>query len=267
MRKIVFAFIVLFSFLGGMAQAQVMVEEAKVRLNVNPGETVMDSLLIHNTTEKPLNIKVYWEDFTYVPPYTKGDKDLFPAGNGKYSCASWINFLPRELTLPAYGKKAIEYTIKVPTNAKGGYYGVMFFEHSGVQATGNVGVNIVTRVGSLFFLETKDKDKSCQVSGWKASDKGFEAKFMNKGNAFLLPQGTYYVMDSQGMVADRGEIPRAYLPPGEGVDFSVPYPKGLKMGDYFLVVTLDLEDDVSKAAEVDFSLGVEGKFQIKAVRD
>jgi hypothetical protein len=248
------------------ASAQLMVEEGKVRLNVAPNQTIMDTLVVRNTSNQPVQAKVYWEDFIYVPPFN-GEKDFFPAGAGKFSCAGWINFLPREFTIPAYGRQNIDYTIKVPADVKGGHYGILFFENSAVQAApGNIGVNTVTRVGSLFFLETNSKNKSSRTDNWQVTDKGFSARFVNDGDVFLLPQGVYYVLAADGMAVSRGDIAKVYLPPGEGTDFTISLPH-LKPGQYLMVITFDLEDEVSKVVELDFTADANSKLKINQIRN
>jgi len=260
-------FLILSLSFSGPAAAQLLVEEGKVRLNITPGQTITDAMTVHNTSGAPVKVKVYWEDFTYIPPFN-GEKDFFPAGTGSYSCADWINFMPREFILPPHGTQRIDYTINVPANAAGGHYGILFFENSAVQSVpGKIGVSIVTRVGSLFFLETANKDKSTQVDEWTAGEKSFKAKLKNIGNVFLLPQGVYYILDSAGIAVDRGDLEKAYLPPEKAWEFIIPYPTNLPAGAYQIILTFDLEDDVSKVVEADFSVDAKGKYTIKQVRN
>lgn len=268
MRRLTILGIIFLSLWVSTADAQLLVEQGKVRFTVTPNKTIMNQVVIHNTTKNAVKVKAYWEDFIYTAPY-KGEKDFFPAGSGKYSCASWVNFMPREFTIPPYGQQNIDYTFRVPADAHGGYYGVLFLESSG---TGEIpegvtrGVNIVTRVGALFFLETKDKDKACTINIVGAGKEGINGKFFNKGNVFLLPQGVYYLLNDEGIVADRGDLSRGYTVPGSEWDFVIPYPKNLAAGRYHMVLTIDLEDEVSQVVEFDLSKDAQGQYQLSNIQ-
>ena len=78
-------------------------------------------------------------------------------------------------------------------------------------------------------------------------------KIHNSGNVVLLAKGVYYIMDQAGVALDRGELEGLYLAPSAEGEFKIKLNKDLPVGDYTLVLTFDLEDDVSRVVEVDFS--------------
>jgi hypothetical protein len=256
-----------FSISSQNVSAQLLMEKSRVDIAVEPSQTVIDSIYLHNTSDQPIDVKVYWQDFEYEPPFD-GKKKFLPSGTSVYSMASWVSFSPQEFTLPARSKQTINYSIKVPPTAKGGYYGVLFFEQGGSDVPlAGTGVNIITRIGSLFFLKTKDQVKDLKVSAWLSKVNGLRATITNSGTAVAFPVGTYYVMDKDGLVADRGELKKIYIPPGQKADFEVNFRSGVTSGEYTMVLTFDLEDGDSLVQEVDFRKEGGTNISILGVRD
>jgi hypothetical protein len=248
------------------AGAQVFIEQGKVNLSAKPGEPLGGDVTVNNTSDKELNVKIYWEDFTYQPPYD-GAKKFLPAGTSPLSLAKWIQFSPRELVLPPFAKKKISYTISVPADAKGGYYGVLFVEPETPDLKLDKGMKIITRVGSLFFVETEDSVKQASVENLAFNGSRLQGKFINQGNVILLPQATYYIMDRESIVADRGDLKKHYLPPSEAFDIDIEMNSELSPGDYTLVVTFDLDAGDVVVNEVDFTKNSDTDYVLKTVRD
>ena len=127
--RIIFLVFCAVGMLNVQAQAQLFLEQAKVSLDVSGGEHLNGSLLIHNTSSEAVNIKVYWEDFEYKPPYD-GSKNFLPAGTAPASASQWVTFSPQTFSIPAFGQQKIDYTVSVPSQIQEGHYGVLFFERS-----------------------------------------------------------------------------------------------------------------------------------------
>lgn len=264
-RSIVLSLVCLFA-LAGTASAQFFLEEGKVVLAVSAGDRINKSLTVHNTTGESVQVKVYWEDFEYQAPYD-GNKVFLPAGMGAASASQWFNFSPREFTLPAFGKQVIDYTVSAPQELQGGYYGVLFFEKSNDPLRDGTGVNIVTRVGCLFFFEARDKVKTAAIDGIKISANALSGNFINQGNVVLISKATYYVMDNEGMIADRGEAKALYVPPGATASWEIALPPGLNAGNYTLVLNADLGEGDVVVKEIELMSDGAGGITIGDVRD
>ncbi len=245
-----------------IASAQVMIEQGKVVIKANPGETIVDSLTIHNTSKKDNTIlRVYWEDFMYVEPYD-GTKEFVASGTSDRSLSKWVNFSPQEFTIEPLGSKKITYSIQIPENAKGGYYGVLFVEDAGAKSKDRYGVSIVTRMGSLFFVETSNSSRQAKIENLKYSDKGFTGDFVSKSDMVLIPDSTYYIINKEGLVAERGEIKKFYLAPQKTAAFKIPTGEKLAAGDYSAVLTFDFGDGENLTHEIDFSKDANGNINI-----
>jgi len=250
-----------------LAHAQILMEKSRVKLTVQPGETVVDHINLHNTGDISKSIRIYWEDFEYVEPFN-GKKIFLPAGTSSYSLSDWITYAPIEVTIPPKSKKKIDFTINVPIDAVGGHYGVLFFEDipTGGKMT-NVGVSIITRLGALFYIDSTNKDKSASVHHIEVKGNELVGQFSNRGNVFMIPRGVYYVMNNDGLVASRGEVGDIYLPPSEETSFSVSFSDVEQPGDYMIVMTFDLDEGDSVVFEVDFSLNADRSLTIHHIRN
>lgn len=262
----IFSFLLLINVCG-QAFAQLLIEQGKINLNVEPGETIVDSIVVHNTSKKDaLYIKVYWEDFMYIPPFT-GKKKFLPSGSTEYSCSKWVKLPLSEFTLAPLGKKNINYTVRIPDDAEGGYYSVLFFETGAKKPEGKIGLSIVSRLGSLFFIETDNKNKNARVNGIVAIRNGFRGNFLNEGNVIMIPKCVYYILGGDGLVEERGEIDKFYLPPGEKKEFDITLPDNLKEGKFTVVLTFDLGGGNSLVKEIDFVKTQGAAVRIIGLRD
>ena len=257
----------LFATLAGPVNAQFLVEQGKVNLTVSGGERINKSLLIHNTTAEEQRVKVYWEDFQYQPPYD-GAKKFFPVGTGvETSAAKWVSFSPQEFTLEPHGKKEIEYTVSVPAQFDSGHYGVLFFERASEPYKDQTGMSIVTRVGSLFFIEPKDIEKKADLKNLKQDVATLTGEFHNMSSVILIPQITYYIMSNDGMVADRGEIKKLYVPAGVVANWTIPLSSKLEPGVYSMVINADLEEGNVVVKEVGLTKDPSGSLTVSVPQD
>ena len=253
--------------LNTQAHAQLFLEQAKVSLDVYGGEHRNGSLILHNTSSTPVYIKVYWEDFEYKPPYD-GSKAFLPAGTAPGSASQWVTFLPQTFSIPAFGQQNIDYTVTVPSQIKEGQYGVLFFERNINSPIGQGDeVTLVTRIGSLFFIEPKDKNKKAALQDIGLKANSITASFVNQGNVTLIPRTTYYIMQEGGLVLLRGESKKLYVPPGATGTLEIPLKKKLDPGQYTLVVNSDLEEGDVVVKEIALAVDAAGQLTIRNSQD
>jgi P pilus assembly chaperone PapD len=260
MIRIIFLVFCIFGALNAKAQAQLFLEQAKENLDVTAGEHRNGSLLIHNTSADPMTIRVYWEDFEYKAPYD-GTKDFLPAGTAPNTASRWVTFSPQSFTLPAYGQQKIDYTVTVPEQIQEGHYGVLFFERSSTAQVSNESVNLVTRIGCLFFIEPKNKSKQAVLQDVKLTSKGVTVSFANQGNVVLLPNTTYF-LQGNGLVISRGETRKLYIPPSSSAQLEIPLKK-LEAGHYTLVINSDLQEGDVVVKEIGLAVDAAGQITIE----
>lgn len=243
----------LFSFTSSLFAIEVaQVEPAKVRLSVAPGTSKAGTIKVYNLSSDAKNIKAYFEDWVYLP-VCDGTKDFRPAGTTKLSASDWITFSPSEFSVSPYGKQTVNYTVKVPQDASGGHYAVLFFE-SFLQEPGKdeegVNVDVAVRIASLFYVEPEGTvSRKLDINNLKVSnDKNrfqINARLTNNGNVDINTKATFFVIDNKGMVFARGEFNEVYTLPGDAALMTGEYPKAIPPGKYDVVLTID----ISKALE------------------
>ncbi|MFH1458666.1 MAG: hypothetical protein ABIG31_05875 [Candidatus Omnitrophota bacterium] len=246
--------------------AQLVLDKREIKVGAKRGETVSGSITVSNLYNKDVTLKAYCEDFMYKPPY-RGFKTLLPLGSTPRSCGQWITLTTPLFIVPSKGKQEITYTIKVPQDAKGGYYAVLFFEKGGDAISGEKGVGIKEKAGCAFYLETANKEKKAKIEDIAVSKDGIQGYLVNLGDCLLLSQGSFYAMDDKGIVADRGQIDKYYLPAGEKVLFSAKVSSNVPAGKYTLMINFEMEEGKTLIKEVDFSKDKAGSLKILAVRD
>ncbi|MEI8012856.1 MAG: hypothetical protein WCI27_10340 [Candidatus Omnitrophota bacterium] len=266
MPKIIFFVLAVLFCFTGIASAQFFIEGGKESLAVAGGDRISKSIIIHNTSSEGHTIRAYWEDFKYDPPFD-GTKSFSPSGTGERSLGKWISFSPTEFTVPPFSQQKVNYTLVVPDDIDSGHYGVLFFEKVGDPVRVETGMQIITRVGSLFFVEPKDAVKKAEFQNIVLSEGKLKFSFYNHSAVVLIPDITYYFMDDQGVVADRGDIKKLYLPPDTAGAFDIDLPETLTAHVYTLVVNADLGDNNTVVKEIEISKDLSDKFTISTMRD
>lgn len=232
----------------------VQIEPAKIRLIIPPGNTQTGTINIFNQSRESKYVKVYLEDWVYLPA-CDGTKDFKLAGTTDLSAANWISFVPSEFTIPAYGRKILNYTIKVPPEAKGGHYAVLFFEnYLGEQktTTEGVSVNLAVRVASLFYIEPKGTiNREVKIENlkiYKEKDKFYiTAKFTNIGNVDIATKANFFIIDRKGMAYARGEFNEVYAFPQDTTILTSFWKESIPKGKYDLILTIDIGKALKEA--------------------
>lgn len=246
--------------------SQITLDKDKVKLEIKPGETITDTITVHNHSEEDILVKVYLQDFVYLPPFD-GRKKAVSLGSTSRSCGLWTHLSPQEFILSGREKREVTYTIHVPLKVNGGYYSVLFFEESPKFKTNTTGVTLTVRVGCSFFLETYDKKKQVHIESISVVSEGLRGDFLNAGNVILFFKSSFYVLNEKNIVVDRGEIQTFYLPPEEKIPFTISLPKDLPPDEYTGVITLDLfEEGEALVKEIDF-VKKGGKIHVLKVRN
>ena len=127
-------------------------------------------------------------------------------------------------------------------------------------------MEIFTRTGCLFFVETIDSIKKAEISDIVVGDNKINLTLKNSGNVVLMPEATYYIMSDEGMVVDRGKIDRCYLPSEEKFPFVIQL-KDILSAKYSIILTYDLRDNDFLVKEIDFSKDSSGNITIIETRD
>lgn len=247
--------------------AQVVPEKREIKLVVEPGEKNVQSITVKNISGEVVTIKAYLEDFEYGPTYN-GIMDFKPLGSTPRSCGKWVSISPDFFIVPSKEKQTITYSINVPREAKGSYYTALFFEKSVPVGTMNyTGLNIVSRTAVTIILETPDKVRKAAIEGIVVNKSAIGGYLLNSGNVIEIGKATFYIMDNESIISDRGDIQKVYLPAGEKAPFAIKISKKVPQGEQTLFINFDLSDGRALIKEVDFSKDEVGNIKILKIRD
>ncbi len=221
-----------------------------------PGDAVQGTIELVSSTDRPIHLKVYVEDWQYTPA-GDGNKQFAPPGTLQRSASTWITFFPRELDVPARGQVLVDYSIRVPKDPSlsGGYYSVLFFESEVNEPAGegkdSVTVKYAARLGSLFNITIKGTaQRQAQLTVESVSPPSrslplrVHGAISNGGNVRLTCDGSFHVLSSANLVAARGELPRRYLWPGVKAPVDLEWPGSLDPGAYTVVLTYDCGENL-----------------------
>jgi hypothetical protein len=242
------------SFFVSTAQADKLpfMNQSKIRVVVSPGERAFGEITLDNPTAEAKSMRLYLEDWYYLPGGS-GAKEFLPANSTPTSACSWITFSPADVTVPAFGKQRISYSINVPKNATGARFATLFFEtlisKGALSDSGrSAGLDINVRVATLFYVEVKDTiERAANISNLKIQPSK-EAKesldvildFENTGNTDIATSGNFSLMNSEGLVSARGAFNSVYTFPGGKGELLGTWKDKIPAGDYDLVITVDL---------------------------
>ena len=236
----------LFLSTAGFLEASTLrIDQTKIRLFIPPGQAKSGAITVDNPTDRVLTVKVYAEDWVYASAQD-GTKEFMVAGTGPFSGAQWIIFVPSEFTLPPFGRQTINYTVKVPADAMGGHYAVLFFETSGAGLEEGVGVNLLVRIGTIFYIEPEGTiRRSCEINDLKVAKIDGESlaislNFKNNGNVDITGKTTFDLIDKNGLVYARGAFNEVYAQPQDTAKLNAAWKDPIPPGTYDLVITLDL---------------------------
>src|SRR5687767_7003265 len=114
-------------FGGSVARAEVSIGASPAFLDVElePGKTSAQTVLLFNSGKDPVTVKGYAWDWWHDPT---NNKKFAPPGSLPHSAAKWISFVPATVTVQPGKAVNVTVTVATPKDAKGGAYAVAWFE-------------------------------------------------------------------------------------------------------------------------------------------
>jgi len=244
-----------------VAQAEKLpfMNQSKIRVVVAPGERAFGEITLDNPTDQAKSMRLYLEDWYYLPG-GEGTKEFLPANSIPTSACSWITFSPAVVSIPAFGKQKINYSVNVPPGASGARFATLFFEtaigeDTFVNSDRSAGLNVNVRVATLFYVEVKGTiQRTAKISNLKIQpskeEKGsldITLDIENTGNTDITTSGNFSLMNIDGLVSARGALNNVYtFPGGKGILLGA-WKDKIPPGDYDLVITVDLGKALSDA--------------------
>jgi len=223
-----------------------------------PGQAADGSIQVENQGDQPLPVDIYLQDWEYLDGGT-GEKLFSPPGSSPWSASPWISYHPSRLTIPPRGIGTVEYTIRVPEEARGGHYSVLFFESALGQLPPDeqgVTVQYTGRLGSLIEIDVAGTvQRTGDISALSVTEPSaggplhLSYTFRNTGNAVIRPKAFFNIVDAAGAYLGRGEFPQLYTFPGRSGTATAQWTGSLAPGDLSVLLTVDIGEGEPLVAE------------------
>ena len=246
--------IVVFSLLfTSFSEASLMLRQPSVKLSLAQGEKHSGGIILENTADQPLNVKVALSD------------DPDPKGKTvERACSKWITLQETSFQIAPKSVKDLRYTVVVPKNAKGGYWtGVVYSYFGGtMNPTGDMNVNINMNVEmpiNIAVIDTLDNKLTVKdmTYSYDKSNKDLKLAVVlkNDGNVFQTVTSYFVVKDSKGKVIKEDKGPSIKIYPPNEKSFEQKEKIELSKGAYALQAIFDY--DHGKVKTIDKVLNID----------
>ena len=165
-KKIIFLFLL---FLLPFSSFALRIDNPKIKLQLSPKDNYSGAIIVENPSSDEVSVKAYLEDFIYVAPFD-GAKEFYAPGTTSLSLSGWISFSPQEFILQPFSSRRVNFSISPTSSFNSVHCGVLFFETAiGITYEDGKAINVLGRIGSLFFVEPKDKRKQATFTNIQGS--------------------------------------------------------------------------------------------------
>lgn len=212
----------------------IAVSPPTVDVDVRAGSVAATSFQVRNTTAGPVEVRAYMEDLWY-------DEDghaFAPVGTLDRSAGVFGSLQPERFSLAVGERRPVELQLRVPEDAEGGYYAVVFFEARAGRSLG-----AAMRVGSLVLLDAGNVARpvveadsaGLQVTPLDDGQMLFElpVQLHGENHRFLTFKGVVRAVDGprEGLVGRIESLPTRFLP-GQPRQIGAVFPRELSPGTY-----------------------------------
>jgi hypothetical protein len=245
----------------GAAAQSLGLAPGEVREKFKPGVPFEIELATSNDGASPVEMSVEIADFWY----NEKNEKVFPApGTAPRSAANWIQFAPEHFEVPAHGAQKMKAIVTPPSDAKGGYYAVLFVQSKPqLSFTKSNGQGVFTnmRLGCLVLLDAeKTEDFRIELSNVKivppSSTQRLELNFdlLNSGNTHVFPVARLAVLDPEKKLVAKAQTEEKRFLPGQKDSMHVAWAGSLPVGNYTGLLTVTYGEDRIETQQIPFSV-------------
>jgi len=234
----------------------------EIRAGVKPGEPVRFDLTVANDGDSPVVMHASVMDLWYNE---KNEKTFSVPGNHPRSAANWLEFVPRDFTVPAHGSGKVSVVVTPPADISGGYYAVLFAESKPALAQAGTGekqaIFTSLRLGALVLLNAM----GTEAYGMEVTEPAFAApgadqplsltfRVANTSNTHIFPQAKLAILKSDRQLVARTEAEPKRFFPGQTDTLALSWPGTLPAGDYLAILTVVYGNDQVYTREFPFTV-------------
>lgn len=196
------------------AVAQLQVTPAYIETEIQAGRSA-GVLTVTNTADTEQRFRAQAVAFAFSPVGQIYETEA----TSQYSLAEMIKFNPKEFAIPPHGTQTVRFSVVAKQDLVPGEYWAAFKfqplqvnEASGEGEGRKMSIQVRSSIIIPVYGWVQSRDWACateDASATAASD-GIEirAVFRNQGNAYLVAQGEYDVLDDAGSVLATGVVGR-----------------------------------------------------------
>jgi len=233
----------------------------EVREKFKPGVPFEFDLATSNDGSSPVEMSVEIADFWY----NEKNEKVFPTpGTAPRSAANWIQFVPERFEVPAHGSQKMKAIVTPPSDAKGGYYAVLFVQSKPqLSFTKSNGQGVFTnmRLGCLVLLDAeKTEDFKIELSNAKlippSTTQGLDLSFdlLNAGNTHVFPVARLAVLNAEKKLVAKAQTEEKRFLPGQKISMHVTWAGSLPAGNYTAVLSVTYGEDQVATQQMAFSV-------------
>lgn len=213
-----------------------------IKLSIKPGETQNGAIDINNAQDKDVFVKVGLKDWII----DNGERKFAESGKNPRSLTNWLIIDPEGFALGAKKTQKVRYSVKVPADAKGGYWGLIMFRSQPLGPS--TGVMVAMEVVAFISVEVEQTAKKAisinEILASNNKEKGLslKAKLKNIGNTPIFqpaPLGSFKIKDASGKALAEGELTGGMVLPGEVAEYYNKEPVKVPEGDYDAIIAFD----------------------------
>jgi len=233
------------------------VSQIEFDLRVPAGESETYTFEVHNDEPITDDVKVYLADWDRD---AAGNHRFYAPGTLPRSNTAWIEIAPLSFTLGPDEVQEVRFTITVPPNAQGTYWGMIMIEgRPRPEERAGATVMVVPRFGIKVY-ETppgtgRMEGQIIKIERLGLNPLTFLLDFENTGTVHLQVEGEVQVIDSQGQTVEEIPLPQFPILPGAVREVrasgSVPRPPA---GRYLALAVFDFGGDYIPAGQLLFDI-------------
>jgi len=244
----------------GLCPQALEVSQLEFDLEVPPGGTATYSFVVGNNEEIVDDIRIYLIDWDRD---LEGNHRFYEPGTLPRSNTAWITVSPSHFSLQPGERREVRFTIKVPADAEGTYWGMIMVEGRPRPQEGEEGmVMAVPRFGIKVYETprgTAHRDgRITHMERLGLNPLTVLVEFENTGNAHLRVDGWVEIRDTWGETVRSLKIGRFPLLPGAKRRVRAIDTDGdgepLPPGDYLALAVLDFGGPYLIAGQIPFKV-------------
>jgi hypothetical protein len=247
------------------AQVAAGLSPALVNQTFKPGQPFDLELTVTNGRDAPVQMRGVVMDWWYDEA---NQKVLGPAGSLPHSASNWIEFVPRQFTVPANGASRVKLIVTPPATTVGGYYSAAFLESKPelAQAATAERKAIFTnvRLGCLLMLSAENTEEyKINVSEVQLltpqANRNLRLDFTldNQSNSHIFPRVELVLLNAAHELVAKSQGETKRFLPNQKQRLTTSWGGSLAPGNYTAILTIVYGKDKIFTQEFPFTSGAD----------